>query len=197
MDKATVHFDKPECQVVALYAPTARSGKTTVAEVFQTYGYRKLSFAAPVKGLIDLLLGHLGYDPETRYAMMYGDSRAVEIPELNTTPRHLLQTMATEWGRQTIDPGIWLKIWQHKLNLAVEKGITKIVVDDMRFPNEKYVLEHLYGAKAIMVRRPGAPILDHASEGNLSEHKFWAIINNDGTLPQLQAAAIDLIKQLE
>lgn len=73
-----------------------------------------------------------------------------------------MQTLGTEWGRNFVDSGLWLKIADRKIDylriLASNKNayIEGIVVTDVRFPNE-YDYIHKNGGAIWHIHRPITP----------------------------------------
>lgn len=55
------------------------------------------------------------------------------------TPRHAMQTLGTEWGRQIIHDEIWINIFLDK----VESSETVVVCDDLRCQNEYDSIQYL------------------------------------------------------
>jgi hypothetical protein len=101
------------------------------------------------------------------------------------TPRRLLQTMGTEWGRETIHPEIWIRILQEKIRVCWELGHNNIVITDVRFDNEaEMILEE--GGVVFRVERPDSPEVEaHASEAGVSTSLCNGIIYNTGTVEEL------------
>ena len=92
------------------------------------------------------------------------------------TPRYLMQTLGTEWGRRMISDDIWLRAWVKALG-----GHRNVVVDDVRFPNEAELIRSL-GGYIIQIDRPNGPTIDHSdhpSEQGLSQITPDAILVND------------------
>jgi len=129
-------------------------------------------------------------------------------PQLS--PRIMLQSLGTEWGRQEVDEDIWInelistatKVLQGH-DYSREEGISAnktmvipngVVVSDVRFKNELDAI-HTAGGKLIRVCRESADkkakklgIAGHASEAEqatFSDDLFDAVIQNEGTLPDL------------
>jgi hypothetical protein len=97
------------------------------------------------------------------------------------TPRHAMITMGTEWGRNMIHKDIWITAWR---NTMPETG--RIIVDDVRFPNEIEMLRRDYGATTIRIVRPG---FDHDSTHESESHSELLTeftVANDGDLGQLK-----------
>ncbi len=67
----------------------------------------------------------------------YGDfvkKYAKEIFDMKIKDRKLLQDLGQKL--KEIDPNVWVKLLEKKLDSLEKKGIDKIVVDDVRFPQE-------------------------------------------------------------
>jgi hypothetical protein len=70
----------------------------------------------------------------------------------------------------------------------------KVVIDDVRFPNEAEMIRNL-GGELWLVDRPGVAYDgDHASEGALADVLPDAVINNSGSLENLQAIVHGLLE---
>lgn len=117
--------------------------------------------------------GHYLYDPEFKN---------VPVPELGGyTSRHAMRTLGTEWGRDHIDPNLWVNFWEK----AVEASTSEIiVVDDLRFAEEVAAIQK-FDHKFVEVLRPGYSYGGHRSEQ--FDAKRWGIpsIVNDGTPEEL------------
>jgi hypothetical protein len=161
--------------LIGLYSPCPQCGKTTLAGLLD--GFRLYSFADPLRAMIASLLRFLGYDDMRIWQCFNGDLKEVPIPEFGgRTPRYLLQTIGTEWGRELITPEIWTNIMDARLR--DRKG--PVVIDDMRFPNE-YDMLKAQGALLVRIDRPGyVKTGNHASDGALDGHGFDLYITNDG-----------------
>jgi hypothetical protein len=110
----------------------AGSGKSVVADVLvNEFGFTRVKFADPLKNMIRRMLadmGHIEFDIER---MIEGDLKEVPIPELGVTPRHLMITLGTEWGRDLVHADIWVRLWA-----ARAECLPNVVADDVRFDNE-------------------------------------------------------------
>lgn len=150
----------------------AGSGKTTCAEYLEReWGYHHLKFAGPIKEM----LRPLGLDE----SHLEGPLKE-EPTELlaGNSPRHAMQTLGTEWGRELMGQNFWADMWSISAKKVIEQG-GKVVVDDCRFPNELASVKHL-GGIAVAVIRPGvAAVAPHRSE-NPSLPTDWALINDAG-----------------
>lgn len=123
------------------------------------------AFAEPMKDVLSLLLQHIGFD-EYDAKDMFLDSDLKDRPDPGLwghTPRHLMVTFGTEWGRNLIDPNMWVDITMRKVRLSLERR-EAVVVDDVRFESEATAIRKA-GGKVILVQRPGVERRsDHVSE---------------------------------
>lgn len=179
MDAITIRKvwdDKPD--VIGLYSPVMQSGKTFSAEyLIHKHAYRLHKFAGPLKGMLTELFRQCGVH-HTR--ALEGDLKETPLPQLGgKTPRFALQSLGTEWGRNMIDVDLWVRIAMHQIGITTDLGM-KVVVDDLRLPNEYEALAALSNSILVKIVRPGeTPYSAHGSEGLLEDHTFdFTIINN-------------------
>lgn len=176
-------------KLIALYSSAAGSGKSEVAKALMADGYLPVKFAGPLKDMARGLLRSMGFGDFTVERMIEGDLKEMVIPGFATvTPRQIMQTLGTDWGREAIDHDLWTKVAAAKIETLRAQGID-VVVDDLRFPNEYELIKSMGGA-AIEVTRPN-PTREAggAYEGKLKDRTFDATINNSGTLSELHDAA--------
>lgn len=184
--------DQPELfqtepDLIALYSPVMGSGKSEVAKVLvEEYGFTLVKFAGCLKEMTRVFLGYIGFDPEE---MVEGSLKEEPIPGWGElTPRRLMQTLGTEWGRNHIHQDLWIKVAHDQIKSLRSRGLP-VVVDDMRFPNELGLIKQM-GGDAIKVIRPDITLLDsrsHESEAGLHAYDFDFHLFNDGTLDQLRS----------
>lgn len=178
-------------KLIALYSPIMGSGKSVVAGTLQLcLGYSLVKFAGPLKDMVRALLAGMGFDNRTRERMVEGDLKENPVPGLGgTTPRMLMQTLGTEWGRKAVEDGLWVNIALSKA-ASLRDNDVPVVIDDLRFPNE-YAALRAAGATIIKVTRPGITANStHGSEGLLDGHYFDLELVNDGTVRDLQQRAL-------
>ena len=167
--------------IIGIYSPAPQSGKTLASNVLTHQGFTRLSFAAPLKRMCIEFLMMLGYSKAAALEYVFTNKEAL-IPEINQTPRHLMQTLGTEWGRDLIDNDVWLTIFE-----KASQEFKKIVVDDVRFVNEAEKIRQM-GGEMWKIVRPGATHNGaHSSEGQLDNwNGFDQVIYNDGTLVEFR-----------
>lgn len=167
-------------RIIGLYSPAPGSGKSTVAAILGDYGYEIIPFASFLKGMIKRLLLELGYTISQADEM--SNQKDLIVPGINIRMRTLMQTLGTEWGRNTLDQDFWINCWKSK----VKSSNAFVVADDVRFPNEAAAIREM-GGEIWKVVRPGVECKErHASEGQLDHwHGFSRIIVNDGSIDDL------------
>lgn len=181
-------------RLLALYSDAPQSGKSTIAlTLAEERQFSVASFATPIKRLAWVFLSQFGMDHETIHAALNGDLKEEPLLEdlPGITPRYIMQTLGTEWGRDLISSHLWATIMHKRINDLREQG-RNVVVDDLRFPNEYAMLAAL-GAKFIKIERPGyEPSDQHRSTGALADYPFHLTLRNDGSLDDLIQAARNL-----
>lgn len=103
-----------------------------------------------------------------------GELKERKLKTLGVSPRYLMQTLGTEWGR-AIDPQIWLKAWLREARAETWAGAKGIVVDDVRFLNEAEFLRREVDATIISIITPEEPPLGDLEAQHASERELTAI----------------------
>lgn len=116
------------------------------------------------------------------------------------TPRELLQFVGTEICR-ALSPDYHAEVLVYHLTKNPHQNY---IITDARFPNEREMLKHMFGATLIRLKRPGkSPGLDsegnnvetqgisgHASENSLGDDEDYdLVILNNGSIAGLQEQA--------
>lgn len=163
--------------IVALYSPKPQSGKDTVAKYLTNiYDFEEKHFSRVLKNMLVVFLYNYVEDPR----LWLEEKKNEPIPGLGVTPRHLMGTLGTDWGRDLVDRDLWFKLETRHL-----LPNHKYVFTDLRFENEYYGLREL-GAILIKIIRTESDIVEHPkSEGNLEHLEFDHTLNNNGTLDEL------------
>jgi hypothetical protein len=163
----------------------AGAGKGSVAAVLAGMGFLEMAFADRIYQAVAVITGYSIADLKNRRF------KEEPLPWLGgKSPRHLLQTLGTEWGRQTVSPDLWVTMtMRHIDHLARGLDDIAVVITDVRFANEAEAIRQR-GGVIWEVRRPGASCLDaaaagHSSEGGLDESLVDAVIWNNSTLESL------------
>lgn len=103
------------------------------------------------------------------------------------SPRQLLQTLGTEWGR-AIDPDIWAKA-----TLREAQKYEKVVISDVRFLNEVDLINEAGGEVVKITRYTDDLALETGNKAHTSEteqltipvEKFHCVIENNGSILDL------------
>ena len=149
----------------------AGSGKSTAANALVAHlGFTRLSFASPLRAM----LTGLGLTAEQ---MSTGKNEPIEWLD-GRTPRQLLQTLGTEWGRTLVHRDIWIRAAAQQIKIRKEAGAKGIVFDDCRFDNEALMIQRA-GGLVIEIEREGLVAMGHVSEAGVSEHILDATIGNE------------------
>jgi hypothetical protein len=153
----------------------AGSGKSTATRyLVEHHGYTLVKFAGPLKDM----LRAIGLDDDE---IEGGLKEAPSEMLCGKTPRHAMQTLGTQWGRDCIGEDFWIRLWRYRA--AMVGG--RVVVDDCRFPNEAQAIREL-GGIIIKLDGRGGIAGNHASEAGCGQHD--AIVTNDGGIVELYAA---------
>ena len=166
---------------IAFWSSTPQQGKSTAAKfLVDNFDYMKISFADPLRFMIERLLHSSGYSyNEIHWFLNEGKEQNIEV--LGASYRHLARTLGTEWGRNLIDPDIWVRIAEQKIIHAQ----TLICIDDVRFPNELRLLRH-YDFRLVKIVRNTFREDSHSSDVLLRDFHEWDfVVENNGTLEEL------------
>lgn len=179
-----------------------QSGKTELAKVCEKYGYERLYFALPLKrlcaDLLDISIDELNRAKAEKYdiGVTIGKDMCEIISEETEIPlnivmetcngvvikdvRHMLQFIGTDLIRK------YNNNW-HVNRIREMIDINKnYVIDDVRFPNEKALIEELGGECWFVIRTKIDNVSNHESETSIKWNDCWnKIIINDSTLSNL------------
>jgi len=140
----------------------ARSGKDTFAEYLQDalydqrphLGIAYAPLAWPIKEMVNSLLGICGAKPLREL------QKEEVIPELGVSPRRLMQTLGTDWGREVLGDDVWLNIARSQIERYNDIDIA--IIPDIRFENEARQMDLLFKVVRSASDRP--EVEQHASE---------------------------------
>ena len=155
----------------------AGSGKSTVAKHLSNkrIPFVRTKFSGTLKKMLmqipnvttDMIEGELKEEPQELFG--------------GKTPREVMQTLGTEWGRDSVYSKIWLDSWERSIN-----DLTYIVVEDLRYLNEAELVKRR-GGQIWRIKRP-----DYQCNGHISETEMEGIdpdltIRNNGSVEELHA----------
>jgi hypothetical protein len=153
------------------------SGKGTAGDILVSHGFRRDSFAGPVKDAVAVIFG---WDR----ALLEGDTdtsrKFREIPcpfwsevmGRDYTPREALQKMGTEAGRNVFCSDIWTRALEQRISAATAvNDLVNFVITDVRFPNEAKLIRELGGYVVEVTRGTRPEWYDYAE--SLNEANDW------------------------
>lgn len=150
------------------------SGKDTAASVFVDLGYEHVKMAGCLKGMLRAMLAYQLVDEATIDRMIDGDLKEAPSALLGgRSPRHAMQTLGTEWGRDLMTPTLWADLVRSRC-----AAFAKVVISDVRFPNEVDLVRSM-GGKVYRVERGLAADDLHPSERLVLELDVDGVILND------------------
>lgn len=158
----------------------AGSGKDTVADsLVWRHGFFRVAFADPIYEAVSAIAGLSVEELHDR------GRKENSLGWISCSPRRLLQSLGTEWGRDMIHPEIWVMSTMRRI-----EGVTDAVISDVRFNNEA---EAILARGGVVWRVCGrsAELGDaskHASEAGVSDKYVDAVIQNTGSIEDLGAA---------
>ena len=162
-------------------------GKDTAAllltESLQARGKRveRMGFADPIRWM----LGALGV---TEGELASRERKEQPLAAFNgNSPRRMMQTLGTEWGRTEMGGDFWVKRLEARLERLAEVGKRPdyLLITDVRFPNEGAWVERHGGTMVAITRRQAMAVASHESERHLVRHTH--LIQNDHDLQALRA----------
>lgn len=152
-----------------------RAGKDTAARYLSlALGMTHDSFAAPIRSAVAHILGITLEELER-----VKDQPNTEILG-GKTPRYAMQTMGTEWGRDSIHSALWVNAL-----FARNAGTDHLVISDVRFPSEAQAILRKGGIVVAIDRTMTGPFDPHASEKPMPDGMVTARVSNDGTVEEL------------
>lgn len=194
-------------QVVA-FCGKARAGKDTAAILMrdwiqkrndmvpheQNYVIGVESFAAPIKTMAAVLLDYFGMgsimDNSTLVPFIEGDRREEVIEGIGVSTRQILQTLGTEWGRDTVNPDLWLNCMETRIRnyeMAKDHGYKGAIVfiTDLRFDNEAQLVRRLGGRTIKIIRDDLPAVAPHVSEAGIAFNLIDEVVSNNSSFEDL------------
>lgn len=158
----------------------ARSGKSIAAEhLISTYWLEHYAFADPLR---DGLMAIFNLDSKD----FEGDQKERPLTWLGRSPRELMQSMGTEWARNTVHQDIWVKLAEQNLDY-INRAMSEVigfVVSDVRFENEADFIRKRGGTVIHISRKDTPSVNPHISEAGVAVRQDDLILRNNGTIEE-------------
>jgi len=194
----------------------AQSGKDSTADALADKGFKRFSFAGPLKQMaydIDPLI-----TADKHYAELVDEFGVDEVKVAYPEARRFLQRLGTEGLRKNVSKSFWADLATEQINLFLQEPEGQdspgIVFSDMRFYNEyealcNFAQAHGFDFTSVRIERSNVSIHErfkdglpttpddprlHASEQEMLSIPVTVTIDNDGTLSELREKAEALIK---
>jgi len=157
----------------------AGSVKDTMADFLV---FDRVAFADPLYEMVAIVTGLTPAEMRAR------ETKEREIGWLGQSPRQLLQTLGTEWGRNTVSQTIWVDTAMRRVRGLLEQG-RSVVVTDVRFDNEAAAIKAAGGVIWQVVRGQGSIkglAARHASEAGVDPPLIDRVLGNWSTIERLR-----------
>jgi hypothetical protein len=171
-------------RLIGLTGP-AGCGKNLVASMIPDAVVTQL--ADPLYAALSVMLGI----PEP--LLRHRPVKEQPLEWLGKSPRQMLQTLGTDWGRTLVASDIWLQIAERRCRAWAEAGAATVVICDVRFPNEAEWIRSHGGEVWFVDRCPMVDVPDHESEAGLPEALVDWWIDNSGRPEQTREAVIEAL----
>jgi hypothetical protein len=181
----------------------ARSGKDTAAKMFCSMGAGldgwnltsyTLSLATPIKRMLIEMLDHMALPHSaSSFEYVYSDElKDKPIEELGgKSPRQMMQTLGTDWGRGMVDDELWIKIARHQIDFIASNVVPDhalIVIPDIRFDNEAKLCDYVV---KIVNKNKRTQVTEHVSEAGVSKKFIGYTLDNSGTKDHLRKQVLE------
>lgn len=191
----------------------ARSGKDHASDYLAKHmRLHKYAFAEPLKTMLKSVFGDHFHE---------GDRSGI-CPETCKSYRVMMQTLGTEWGREMMNPQVWVNLVAKRWR-EVEAGCHMVqegrdhtgykgyiaegmVLSDVRFDSEAEWIQLNSGVILEIVRPEHKSLVEkvkkvvglegHQSERGISRHYITHTIVNDGTLVDFDIKLMGLVDEL-
>lgn len=173
-----------KARLIGLTAP-ARAGKDTVGTILRDYAAMQLvSFAEPIRKALRAMLGLTDEH-------FHGSLKEVPIDYLGKSPRQLMQTLGTEWGRGLVNDDIWLLLAKETYSKHIANNVG-VVITDVRFENEASLIRASGGQIWHILRGDAPKVSKHPSEAGVAFQPALGDIqiDNNGSLAELKQKVI-------
>jgi hypothetical protein len=161
------------------------NGKDTISDyIVCKYKFTKIAYAEPLKEVCRNLFNFTD-------EQLYGNKKEELDPFWNITPRQAFQYIGTDMIRNNmeglvkgVNNNFWVKCLEKRILDLISRGVTNIIVSDIRFENEAALIKKFNGY-VIKVIRNISNNDNHSSEVEIDNIQEDILIENKGTLEKL------------
>ena len=169
----------------------AGCGKNTAANFLWCEGQvKEMAFADPLYEAVAAITGVCVGTLKQR------EFKEATIPWIGKSPRFLLQTLGTEWGRQIVSQSLWIDHLRRRLETAEWwQGVERdVCITDVRFDNEAQMIKEM-GGEVWRIVREGRGCRSHSSEAGVSDRYIDVTIDNSGTKKEFHLHIMDAYRR--
>ena len=180
-------------QLIVGFSGRKGSGKTYIARELEKTGFERISFADPIKIMLFALFDECGFDYASAKWLL-NQEKEIVLEAFGKSPRQLMQSLGTDWGRAMVSENLWLLCARNK----IEKNHScNIVIDDVRFNNEAQFIRDLGGLIINIDRAADTRFDAHVSEEGIIIKPGDVMLTNDGTILELLNDVIYFIESFK
>lgn len=156
----------------------AGSGKDTVAAYLKDhYNFESVAFAEPIRDCVRALFG-------LEDKCFQHPDKEVVLPGYGKSPRQIMQTLGTDWGRVCVNQDLWLILAGKEIKKLHSQGYN-VVITDVRFENEVEYIRKRGGVIWHVARASAGTPHGHVSEAGVAFADGDEMIDNNGALHSL------------
>lgn len=170
-------------------AGRAGAGKDTAAHLlgeavwndFPKDGVVVTGFARRMKRALEVIF-------DLNFEALDREEKEAKLDWLGKSPRELMQSLGTEWGRNCVRDDLWLLLMERTLYDHPTRSRDVILITDCRFPNEVAWVRRK-GGSVWWIERDGLPgVAAHSSENSIGPADCDRTVLNFGTKEDLAEA---------
>lgn len=175
------------------FAGRARCGKDTAAlHLLRHYNFETYSFAAPIKRALVSMF-------DFSFEHVEGELKEKDLAWLGVSPRRLMQTLGTEWGRNLIGEDVWIKTLEQDIRndmRMVGQTWGGAAISDVRMHNEAAWVRGQGGVIVHIQRNVATSVAPHITEVGLERVAGDVVITNNGSLCDFENKLDGLMRAL-
>ncbi len=172
-------------------------GKDTAADALEARGFKRVSFAAPLKAVALACNPLVWHDGSVVRLASIVDALGWDAAKQNPEVRRFLQALGTDGVRKHCGEKTWTAVATRQIRAHMAAG-DPVVVTDVRFDNEAQAIRDIGGRVLMIVRPdhdPAEGVGNHTSEAGIAGHLLSGVIVNDSDIPALHSAIVSAVER--